>query len=261
MKDIMKRLLKNTLGFTLIEISISLVIVALIVAGITSAKSLKHNYELKILMDDVSKLNAAFHQFKTMHEGLPGDLWNADTKLGVTAGQVGNGDDIITNSTSEPVLALLHLSKAGLIKGEYTGSWTVATNNVMPGPTVSSKYYFGSISRTAAGVRTIFDGSTNESMIVVSNIYDSTANGTIVWLTETTFASVSAKDLYKIDSKYDDGYPTTGLIIGADAIDTGISAGACVNTTPTPNVYVSTTDTLVCYFGVIIDRKMQSFNP
>jgi prepilin-type N-terminal cleavage/methylation domain-containing protein len=132
-------------GFTLIEMSIVLVIIGLIVGGLLVGRDLIKAAELRSIITDVEKFNAAVSTFRGKYDCLPGDCANATTFLapgdtsncpinnplnpGTTCN--GNGDSMIggrvTNmfeasmAHSEYALLWQHLALAGLIPGSYKG--------------------------------------------------------------------------------------------------------------------------------------------
>jgi prepilin-type N-terminal cleavage/methylation domain-containing protein len=146
-EPLMKRMSRRRQGFTLIEMSVVLVIIGLLAAGIMVGQTMKRNSQVLTIIQDVATYQSAIAQFKQKFGELPGDMADAQTYWGVnpnctTNGGVGtgtqtcngNGDGSIsyTNSPNPPYEQFLvwqHLVNAGLITGQYTGtSITTATN-------------------------------------------------------------------------------------------------------------------------------------
>lgn len=130
-------------GFSLIELSIVLVILGLLVGGILAGKSLIHASELRKVTTDFSRYETAVHGFRDRYFSLPGDISSASKIWGAgdggtgntvtcfnailtgTATCNGNGDGTIIGATTqvhEIHHAWQHLTNAGLIEGQYTGS-------------------------------------------------------------------------------------------------------------------------------------------
>jgi prepilin-type N-terminal cleavage/methylation domain-containing protein len=132
-------------AFTLVELSIVLVILGLLVGGVLSGQSLIRAAELRSITSDLSKYMAATHAFRDKYFSLPGDMTNATQFWGVLAGTGsdttcqntastskatcnGDGDGSLLStiggtaySSYENFRYWQHLANAGLIEGLYTG--------------------------------------------------------------------------------------------------------------------------------------------
>lgn len=120
-------------GFSLVELSIVLVILGLLVGGILAGQSLIRASELRSVQVDVQKYITAAHAFRDKYFGLAGDLANAESIWGTADDCTGSylypATDLRTcNGTGEGVLitveryrAWQHLTNAGLLEGRYTG--------------------------------------------------------------------------------------------------------------------------------------------
>jgi prepilin-type N-terminal cleavage/methylation domain-containing protein len=64
-------------GFTLIELSIVLVIIGLVVSGILFGRDLIHTAELRAQISDIEKFQTAAHVFRDKYKAYPGDIDNA----------------------------------------------------------------------------------------------------------------------------------------------------------------------------------------
>jgi prepilin-type N-terminal cleavage/methylation domain-containing protein len=249
---------KKNLGFTLIELSISLAIVALLLSTVFVVKKMRSNALLYSIMDDMNAQIYAFNNFKTVYKDAPGDMFNASSKFslsGLTV-QNGNSNGIIDNNSLEQVAAFQHLALAGLMPGTYLGTWSLSPTYLTYMPSKSKNgndgYFYGSSSSTPGANFQVFNNnanSSNKNMIVYGAINDDNSNNIIDnWPNEATHAVLTPLDAAKLDNKYDDGLPTTGNVIAANGSDT---SGGCVNTATTPNSFISST-TMGCYFAVII---------
>ena len=87
---------RSRAGFTLIELSIVLVIIGLVVGGIFVGKELVRASQLNSVLRDLDKYNSAVLTFKDKYGHLPGDIPNA-TQFWGSAGGAGPPDDITTN--------------------------------------------------------------------------------------------------------------------------------------------------------------------
>lgn len=73
-------------AFSLMELSIVLIIIGLLVAGIIGGKSLVENAKLKSMMNEVRNAKQGLNIFFVLKGRLPGDL-NGDRKIGYLSGE------------------------------------------------------------------------------------------------------------------------------------------------------------------------------
>jgi len=125
-------------GFSLLELSIVLVIIGLIAGGIVAGSSMIRAAELRGVITSQEGYKTALHLFKDKYFVLPGDMKNAydfwNTQANCSADQVvtatddtgcnGDGNSQIIYSNGEHFKAWAHLGFAGLVKGSYTGSFS-----------------------------------------------------------------------------------------------------------------------------------------
>ena len=128
--------IKNTQGFTLVELSIVIIIIGFLIAGIASGQSLIRQAQLNSAIRQITDIKSGFAQFKTIYSFKPGDFPNAYAYWGAVGGCTnasvyadpngcnGNGDGII-DDYKEAYLMWKHLNLAGLLPGSYTGKLTV----------------------------------------------------------------------------------------------------------------------------------------
>lgn len=116
-------------AFSLVELSIVLVILGLLVGGILAGQSLVRASQLRGVAQDVNDLKTAIFTFRDKYFFLPGDIPNAEQIFSCTDCN-GNGDgriagalidDPIATNRYESSVALQHMAAAGLVSGTYTG--------------------------------------------------------------------------------------------------------------------------------------------
>lgn len=209
---------KNYKAFTLIEISIVLVIIGLLVGGVLVGQELIRAAQLRSIVRDVEKYRTAVYTFRLKYNAIPGDMQNATSFfVGVVNG---NGDGIIEGHEDmtqkyEHVSAWEHLMLADLVAGAYDGVWLNAPVAGVSFPRVN--YPDATIS--------IASRYTNDYMMV----------GRIHPVgTGTNLASVvTTQETFSIDSKYDDGNPVAGGILADDYAQDDF----CLNGPGSGNVY------------------------
>ncbi|MCH2546217.1 MAG: prepilin-type N-terminal cleavage/methylation domain-containing protein [Alphaproteobacteria bacterium] len=134
-------------GFTLLEISVVLVILGLLTGGIFAGANLIRSMELKSINTEVNEYRTAIAAFQERFHALPGDMNNAeyiwgavgDTNSGDTCPDDagvgtetcnGNGNQLIAPTTTtlglsgeeaEGFYAWNHLHNMGLLRAEVTG--------------------------------------------------------------------------------------------------------------------------------------------
>jgi prepilin-type N-terminal cleavage/methylation domain-containing protein len=189
-------------GFTLLELSIVLVIIGLIVGGILVGKDLIKAAELRNTASNFEKLKSAINAFRIKYNGVPGDMPNATDywpALGVAAN--GNGNGFIDNWPIESAYPWAMLKEAGLFAGDNPRVIYMNTTyeNLMYFYSNDLYSYFGLFSPSQNGntVTLFHDNNTGP------------ANG----------PALSPADAYSIDSKIDDGRPYSGHLYGSPGQD------------------------------------------
>ena len=123
--------MRTNTGFTLIELSIVIVIIGLIVAGVVGGQSIVKQAKLRGIVSDINKYNIAFNSFKLEYDAIPGDFNRATSYWG-GAVQDGDGDKAIDSWPSDERLGFWeHLQEAGLISGSLSGDNVAGAQNVI----------------------------------------------------------------------------------------------------------------------------------
>lgn len=195
-------------AFSLVELSIVLVILGLLTGGILAGQSLIRAAELRSINTESSKYIAAVHTFRDKYFALPGDMANATkfwgaahatpatckTTASTTAATCdGNGDGKVTYTTGSWEYARFwqHLANAGLLEGSYNGVDTSPTSRFPSSYWVT--YWYGQWT----GNTTEFTGYWGHDL----ELYDN-ANNT----------NITPAEAWSLDTKGDDGIPNTGKI-------------------------------------------------
>ena len=231
-------------GFTLIELSVVLVIIGLIIGGVVGGREIIRGAELNSVVTDIASYKTAAANFRLKYGAIPGDLKNATTYWPAqTSDGDGNGD--IYNS-SEWHLFWQHLTLAGMIPGKYSGAmshrpgpWTIGGAMIdqnCPVNCPSTKFPgagIGAYSRLGTGAGSWVDW---DAMVLFPADY---VNGFVIgdyWGEEnpTIYPVFTPVEALSLDSKADDGNPGTGRWIArANAVGYSGSMPNCTNSAVT----------------------------
>lgn len=224
-------------GFTLVELSIVIVIIGLIIAGVTAGQSIVRQAGLRAVLTELDAYKASISSFKLQYNALPGDLSNAYSYWGAScAGSAaacngsGNGriNELDIAGRQEAFMAWKHMSLAGLIQGTYTGNSVLTNYETTPGlNTPTSKMPKGewfvadTLPWYAANVDALL---TSKRRLIIG------AHRTISENEAPLFTPAEARS---IDSKIDDGVPYLGRVVGliGSVIATNCITGAGVSAT------------------------------
>jgi prepilin-type N-terminal cleavage/methylation domain-containing protein len=249
-------------GFTLLEMSIVLVIIGLIVGGILVGRDLINAAAVRAQITQIERYNTAVNKFHDKYGGLPGDLqvslvnqFGFPTDTATCDGSAGarDGNGLIERNSvkknqlfSEISLFWSDLSAANLIEGTFPNSGAPAITCGTPGlealTMTPGTAYVGDyvpVGRIGGGnFITVYsyNGINWYSLQAITSV------NTVGMITpgNTTLSVIQA---YNIDKKIDDGMPTTGAVqaayvagitgpapapVNAQVIDSGTS---CYNTT------------------------------
>ena len=135
---------KYTKAFNLVELSIVIVIIGLIVAGVTAGASLVKSAKLRNIVSEVNQYKTALYAFKFQYNAMPGDISNATAYWGVTAHNGNRNGSIDTDN--ENLAAWQDLAFAKLILGTYSGDGAINYRSVgvnIPGSGFSSDAGYG----------------------------------------------------------------------------------------------------------------------
>ena len=205
-------------GFTLIELSIVLVIVGLLAGGVVTGQYLIKQAELNSILTDLGKFKAAYVQFQSTYGGKPGDLKDAETYFGTDVNGCsstvrtprmttcnGNGDNLI--SVSESWRAWQQMAAAELVEGAYSGvggsggaSHAAPGENQPAGRLRNSGYYLVSFN----------PGSSAANYFAPAVISEALFFGGETSASWTSTPLLTPRQQEQLDRKFDDGKPGTG---------------------------------------------------
>ena len=193
-------------AFSLIELSIVLVILGLLTGGILAGQSLVHAAELRSVSIEWNRYQTAIYTFRDKYFALPGDMANASSVWPTATNGPGSG--MIGTYWTGGVRLWQHLSLAGLIEGKFTGTMT--------GPYAGSGGCVGNVECPASKLQsliyealTVSNPNTPPYTINGKNGISLNSGISMDWST-----GMKPIDAYNIDRKIDDGAPGSGNIFG-----------------------------------------------
>ncbi len=271
---------KYKLGFTLIELSIVLVIIGLVVGGVLVGRDLIKSSEIRAQISQIEETKTAINTFNVKYGYLPGDMPPTHTsQLGFftfTGAQAGKGckaegfafgnNDGIINGAAEKFPFWSHLSDSKLIKGSYGGVSGNLLRTSAPtcivGPGIPIAGYPWDYEENALFFPSSKISSNIGSLEIMGNMY--TAPATTIIVNDTTRNHIitiydiinldyvfSAHQLYQIDTKIDDGFPGSGDV---REINPAVDDPPCTTSGVSPIKYdlsPATAEQLKCW-GVMI---------
>ena len=225
---------KQKSGFTLIELSIVLVIIGLIVGGVLVGQDLIKAAEVRAQITQIEKLNTAVNTFKGKYGYLPGDIPDPyATQFGFLPRVAfsGDGDGLIKGLVSlaiyncgfctggETLMFFVDLSTANLIENKFNtataSSQPVATGNnialYLPKAKMSDSNYIN-VWSGGYNVNMSAGGDYNNNGINYFSLSLINGLGTIYNYSITATPGISVLQAANIDKKIDDGLPQSGNI-------------------------------------------------
>jgi prepilin-type N-terminal cleavage/methylation domain-containing protein len=224
-----KTFTKKRSAFSLIELSIVLIIIGLLIAGVTGGASLIKSSELRSAMGEARGYSVAVNAFYTQFNELPGDfdtgviaVPNVTTPTNTLAFGNGNGQiefcgtgcvtGVGDSTGSEGSIAWHHLAAIGAIETapDFVGGGTAVQ-------TVGTNYPASKIKSAGWGFDYNSDADIQQNVVVLTRsttVVGTPGANSLVNGTPMSVGALNPTDALSIDSKIDDGAPTTGRVRG-----------------------------------------------
>lgn len=256
-------------GFSLVELSIVLVILGLLTGGILSGQALIRAAELRSVSTELPRHHAALMTFRDKYQSLPGDTLNAtrfwgSINTGGTNGNCsapaadqgsgtqtcnGNGDGRIGLCGSdcyERFRAYQHMASAGLVEGTYSGVTGPAGNkhSIIGENVPASKL-------STAGWTLFYMGPRDHThpSWFANDYGHAYFFGAQHYLHESMGSVLRPEEAWNIDTKLDDGRPTTGFIMerkGNTTSETGEPLNCTTNASAVTSEYNVSRNAIAC---------------
>lgn len=250
---------KKKSAFSLIELSIVLIVIGLLIAGITGGASLIKSSELRSVMGEARGYAVAVNAFYSQFNALPGDY---STVIG--NGLAGDNDSTIeyyraaSAAGSESANAWVVLRTIGAVD---TISLEAPVDAGTTAPVFGSTAPASKIKSSgwAFDYRTLSEGASSPSaanqnvVVLTAAIGDPTAGtNTLVQGTNVATAAITGSDALAVDSKIDDGYAQTGKVRG---LNIGSATSGCYDssTTTSTSAYTTTSTSKTCALTYQVD--------
>jgi len=210
-------------GFTLIEMSIVLVIIGLIVGGILVGRDLIRSAAVRAQVTQIEKFNQAANAFYGKYGYLPGDIPAIPAaqfgfaSRGALSGQ-GDGNGIIQGAVTAGEMAMfwVDLSTVKLIEGNFN----TASSMIPPDSNISQAgvgLYMPAAKMGRGNYLFAFSGSPVQGFglsTINRNYFCLTGmNGITSTNLPESVPALTVREAYSIDSKIDDGKPFAGNVI------------------------------------------------
>ena len=220
--------IKRVDAFSLVELSVVLVILGLLVGGVLTGQNLVRAAELRNVTEEEKKFVAAVQLFKEKYSAFPGDMANATSywgraDTGAFTGQCaapdtnqgtgvqtcnGSGDGRLLTG-NETFRFWQHMANAGLIEGNYTGIagaggafHSVRGTNIPKSKLEGAGWFsYGGWATAWAGDVVMFSGSYGDVIVIGGDVANSMPYASNIF---------SPDEAWSMDSKIDDGKPGQG---------------------------------------------------
>ncbi len=253
-------------GFSLVELSIVLVILGLLTGGILAGQSLIRASELRAVSTEYQRYITATQTFRDKYFAIPGDFRDATrfwARMAGTADCVtnssaatnasgscdGNGNGLLTYAAASESGEVFHywrqLALAGLVEGTYTGvagsgfgAHSIIGTNVPRSKLGNAGWSVDGVQAPAAGNASFFATDYGNVFFFGTN----TANNV------TAAGAIKPEEAWNIDTKMDDGRPAYGAVMTGKLGATFVNACATTAVESTAEYALTTTSNCTLIF-------------
>jgi prepilin-type N-terminal cleavage/methylation domain-containing protein len=237
-------------GFTLVELSIVLIVIAIVIGGILGGQEILYTARKANVVTEVNQIKAALNNFSAKYYGnLPGDYPDAERLWGSSLASDGDGDGYMEkgadDETGETLQTFVQLSLAEMYPGKFSGS--LDSGAYSPGVNIP-----GSEFSNKAGYLLWAYGRNSDSPSAfgrIGNVLEmggcSNMSGSDIYCYNPIMNASVAQE---IDAKIDDGKADGGMVYGVNGIDGSGSnvAGCSANITSSSGDYDVDNDAEAC---------------
>ncbi len=209
------KILKKNCNLTLTSLFTGVIVTGLSTMVFAQTKSTEESSRVKSVILEVTNLKTSIHAFKTKYEHIPGDMPNANEVLDETAYNGDGSGDLYNSSFSdsddkqylEGLYLPQHLYLSSIFTTKYTGEWG-RTDVYMPGINTPDSTYsrdaFFSFTNYNNAEYPLFEKPALPSITLGAAKTDYGAG----W-----DSAITPQDAQAIETKIDDGNPSTGDVL------------------------------------------------
>lgn len=239
-------------GFTLLEMSIVLVVVGLIVGAALVGKDMMESSQRMSVINGLQEYASAIKSFREKYEQYPGDMSEATDLWGSAGGTGsdsacymaqtvssiatcdGDGNGLILNgptANAERFMLWKHLKNAEMAEGNFSGRTTGAAGTAT---------FDRESNAPPAELGTVYDVAYN-AYAAANHYAESRVNET--WI---DVQGIYAADMELIDQKIDDGNPVYGTVF-TNKLTATVAPGCTSSDTAASAAYARIYTTTTCY--------------
>jgi prepilin-type N-terminal cleavage/methylation domain-containing protein len=216
----------NQDGFTLVEISIVMIIVGLLIGGTFGGMKLIENMQVSRTIQDLKAIESAALTFKDTYGRLPGDIVNPAARLPncsvAPCATGGDGNRIISPDIATPTLSVTsegflfwhHVQAAALLSMDYSNQSSLEFGEGQPNAPIGGGYRLAGTVGPAGFCGTQVTGAS----VFVTGLSSAAFN--------SVTGTVPCNAIQSIDIKTDDGRPSGGNVIGGWGCETVASCAS-----------------------------------
>lgn len=238
-------------AFSLLELSIVIATIAILLAAVISARTIKKNFEQKSFYQELIQIKEKINNFKLIYGYLPGDFPKAgrlfnnilsrctdeiiDSGFGTNSRKGCNGDgdnnwdsSLVSCCYGEGYMVWLHLQLANLLSAPYGGEEYYYGYQYRNNPQSDANNLYKSKLLHALFLPMEWEGSTSHESTRYPRI--KVFNATVkAEQSNAEYGLFSPEELYAIDLKYDDGKPMLGEINAIKGNYTIANSNSCTS--------------------------------
>lgn len=234
-------------GFTLVELSIVLVIIGLLIGGILIGQSLIDSAKVIQQVKNLQAFKVAYDRFRDVYKQKPGDFSNRIATFGGTRN--GNNDGSITWDANESAGFWVDLTHSGFLDVEKTAFPPYYYMSYELGKYTSDEAWNNDLTLYYAKTGTLYTNNSaipsNTDIITMARHSGSLIDGAVL----------TPAEAFALDKKFDDSMPRTGKLRGHNGriYDTNTSI-ACSVLSGTDYIYKGSEPDPACTSLYLIEQ-------